>query len=369
MSGTSVATALQVAQSLLRGVDFDPATAEQQFGEAYGLFFELYNGATDSLKSAQDRHLAAITIADYARAVLRSEMTKEAAGAAIQASVKVSAESDYTGSAPARGEADLSQLILNSEAEILKAALRVRRAIEQLPLGQDVPVAVEYALTLISDQSKRYAVAGTQGLTDKDGYHVFIATMPILTDIVIEAWGRLGNTYYNPSETVFTRSYVRSQMSELSKYLEAYDMGLGDRLSSVLDDTADFIFDIADREGQTFDSLPARDRQGMSIGIAKYLIAISQRAWRLCINNLISEVDDLLADEEKAMEWLDSKAQPIDSKSLFRAIERVYVESPEFSHDADIDLETLDTLVMDEFGLTVQAADAMVEEMSPWTMS
>lgn len=369
MSRTNIATALRVAQSLLQGAELKPEQAEQQFGLAYGIFFELYTSVIESADTESGRMETAIIIADYARAVLRSELTLEAAKLATSETVKLHSASDFGFVRPADVSPTLNRLILQSEAEILKAALRVRRAIEQLPLGQDIPVASEYVMTLICDQAKRYSVTKSQGLTEIDGYHIFIATVPIVADIALEGWGRLGNTYYNPRDTLFTLAYVKSQMSDFKTYLEAYDMGIGEKISGFMDETAAFIYQVAEKESQRFDCLTVRDQQGVCIGIAKHLIAISQRAWRLCINNLISDVDDLLADENKALEWLESAETPIDTAALIRALERVYTESAGFSHDADIDLESLDAIVIGEFSLTVQAADAMVEEMSPWTMS
>lgn len=369
MSRTNIATALRVAQSLLQGVEFKAEQAEQQFGLAYGIFFELYTSVIDSTDTESGRMETAIIIADYTRAVLQSELTLETAKLAIAETVIIHSESDFGFAGLDDDSPTLDRLILQSEAEILKVALRVRRAIEQLPLGQDISVASEYVMTLICDQAKHYSLSKSQGLTEIDGYHIFIATVPVVTDIALEGWGRLGNTYYNPGEHVFTLSYVKGQMSDFKTYLEAYDMGIGEKISGLIDDTADYIYQVAEKESKRFDCLSARDQQGVCIGIAKHLIAISQRAWRLCINNLISDVDDLLADKNKALEWLESADTPIDTSALIRALDRVYTESTGFSHDADIDLESLDAIFVGEFSLTVQAADAMVEEMSPWTMS
>lgn len=370
MSGThDLTTALRVAQSLLQGIDLDPNQAESQFGAAFGTFFELYNSAAAEPNGHYSRHLVAITIADYARSVLRGETSLETAKIAVSEAVKANESGDFSVSGALGDSAELSQLILQSETEVLRTALRVRRAVEQLSLGQDVQVAAEYVLTLICDNAKRYAVARSNGLTEADGYQIFISTMPIITDIAVECWGRLGNTYFNPTEAVFTQSYVDSLMGDFKTYLAAYDMGLGGKIVSVVDETAAFIHEVAERESRKYDCLTARDREGVCVGIAKHLISISQRAWRLCINNLISEVDDLLADEQKALEWLEGPSTQIDTKALLRAIERVYADSRGFSTDADVDLETLDALVSEEFTLTVQAADAMVEEMSPWSMS
>jgi hypothetical protein len=369
MSRTNIATALRVAQSLLQGVELKPEQAEQQFGLAYGIFFELYASVIESADTESGRMETAIIISDYARSVLRSEMSLEAAKLATSETVKIHSEIDFGFVRPTDSTPTLDRLILQSETEILKVALRVRRTIEQLPLGQDITVASEYVMTLICDQARRYSIAKAQGLTEIDGYHIFIATVPVVTDIALEGWGRLGNTYYNPGENVFTLAYVKAQMSDFKTYLEAYDMGIGEKVSGLMDETATYIYQVADKESQRFDCISARDQHGVCIGIAKHLIAISQRAWRLCINNLISDVDDLLADESKALKWLESENTPIDTDTLIRALERIYMESTEFSSDADIDLESLDAIVVGEFSLTVQAADAMVEEMSPWTMS
>lgn len=369
MSGINdVTTSLKVAQSLLSGIDFTPERAEQEFGHAYRIFFDLYNAASDAVSRQSDAHTAAECIAHFARSVLHGELTIEQAMTAVKQSA-----AQVSGSLPVSDAVEdddaLAPLIFRSETALLQSALRVRKAIEQLPLGQEVDVATEYVLTLVSDKAHSYAVARSKGLTEADGYRIFINTVPVATDIAVDAWGRLGSTYYNPSSATFSLSFVQSQMSDLEKYVRAYDLGLGKRLDDVLAQTAQFIFDMADREGQRYDSLSASDRQGVSLGIALHLLRLAQRAWRLCINNLINEVDELLTDEEKGIEWLGSDRPPIDVHALFSAIQKLYNNSDGFSFDADVDLESLDTVVNQEFTLTAQAADAMIEEMSPWSMS
>ncbi|WP_138437880.1 hypothetical protein [Marinobacter shengliensis] len=363
-----VTTSLKVAQSLLSGIDFTPERAEAEFGRAYRIFFDLYNAAAESVTRPSDAYETAEYIAHFARSVLQEELTLEQALIAVR-----QAAGQVVGSLPegdSEGDNDaLAPLIFRSESALLSSSLRVRKAIEQLPLGQEVDVATEYVLTLISDKAHSYAVARSQGLTEADGYRIFINTVPVATDIAIDSWGRLGSTYYNPSSATLSLSFIKAQMVDLEKYVRAYDLGLGSKLDDILAQTAQFIFDMADREGQRYDSLSNSDRQGVSLGIALHLLGLTQRAWRLCINNLINEVDDLLTNEEKGLEWLESDKAPIDIQGLFAAIQKLYSSSDGFSFDADIDLESLDAVVNQEFALTAQAADAMIEEMSPWSMS
>ena len=76
----------------------------------------------------------------------------------------------------------------------------------------------------------------------------------------------------------------------------------------------------------------------------------------------------MLAEPEKAKKWLSEIEKPIDVDALLAAIRNLHAELPAFTNDADIDLDSLDELVSQEFALTAQAADAMISEVVPWSM-
>ncbi|WP_372997354.1 hypothetical protein [Marinobacter sp.] len=361
-------TALGVSRTLLQKVSFDSSNVEGQFGEAYQVYHDLWSVITSgSALSDGSRHDVAIAIAGYASEVISGAMSIDVAKLVIGQTI-AEAEEASTESPGEGHESSMDQLVHESEAEILKAALKIRRAVEQMPLGQDSDIAVSYILTLVSDRAKNYSRERSQNMSVSDGFEIFIRTMPLVTDIALDAWSRLGSTYYNPTNIVFERSYVRGALSEFRTYLEAYDMGLGAAVGDLVTRTADFIAEVAENEVSRFEHLSKTDINGVKLGIADQLIAIAQRAWRLCINNLISEVDEMLAEPEKAKQWLEQTDKPIEPDALLAAIRSLYAELPAFTNDADIDLESLDELVNQEFALTVQAADAMVSEMVPWSM-
>jgi len=361
-------TALGVSRTLLQKVTSGSENIEGQFGEAYQIYHDLWSVVSGHASlSPVNRHEIAVAIAGYASEVIVGSLSNDDAKLIISRTLtevdEASAESHES-----HGEKGIDQLVHASEAEILKSALKVRRAVEQMPLGQDSDIAVSYILTLVSDRAKSYSKERSQNMSVSDGFEIFIRTMPLVTDIALDAWSRLGSTYYNPTNIVFDKSYVRGALSEFRTYLEAYDMGLGAAVGDLVKQTADFIAEVAESEVARFEHLSKSDINGVKLGIADQLIAIAQRAWRLCINNLISEVDEMLAEPEKAKQWLEGTDKPIDSDALLAAIRGLYAELPTFTNDADIDLDSLDALVNQEFALTVQAADAMVSEMVPWSM-
>lgn len=361
-------TALGVSRTLLQKVTTGSEDIEGQFGEAYQIYHDLWSEVSDKASSApESRHDIAIAIAGYAGEVISGSVGLEEAKRVIRHTI-TEAEETWADNRIQEQDASIDRLVHASEAEILKAALKVRKAVEQMPLGQDTDIAVSYILTLVSDRAKTYSQERSQSLSVADGFEIFVRTMPLVTEIALDAWSRLGSTYYNPTNIVFERSYVRGALSEFRTYLEAYDMGLGAAVGDLVDRTAEFIAEVAENEVARFEHLSKSDINGVKLGIADQLIAIAQRAWRLCINNLISEVDEMLAEPEKAKQWLEETDKPIDADALLAAIRNLHAELPTFTNDADIDLDSLDELVSQEFALTVQAADAMVSEMVPWSM-
>ncbi len=362
-----ITAALHVSRVLVKACDLTNGNAEESFGEAYRVFFALFDQVASQASSEQMRRDSAIHIADYAVAVLDGGMTMEVALGAVQRAVatQVAILEDGWSS----DEESVSAHILNSESEILKSALRIRKLIEQLPLGQEMQTANEYLMTLVVDTAKAYGVERSEGLTELDGYRLFVKAMPVLTDITIECWGRLASAYYNPEGRVLSDSLVDAEMSDFIRYIESYDMGQKENLPRIKADTLRFVSQVAQRESERLDLIGAIDRQGLSIGMVQRLLNLAQRGWRMCINETISEVDEILNDEQAALDWLESGApSAMGNRSFFSGLERLHAQQEPFSHDADVDLQSIDKLVKYEFSVTVQAADAMIGEMLPWSM-
>lgn len=361
-------TALGVSRNLLHGVDPESDSIEAKFGEAYQVYYDLWSViAEKTTVPNSQRHDLAIVLAGYASDVVCGSISLDQAKNVLARTAE-EADDAFEDVRPSNQEKSLEQLIHSAESEILKAALKIRKAVDQMPLGQDAEIAVSYVLTLVSDRAKAYSTERSHNLTVADGFEIFVRTMPVVTDIALDAWSRLGSTYYNPTNIVFDRSYVRGALSEFRAYVEAYDMGLGSAVAELVNQTADFIAEVAESEVSRFEHLSKSDINGVKLGIADQLIGIAQRAWRLCINNLISDVDEMLAEPEKAKKWLSEIEKPIDVDALLAAIRNLHAELPAFTNDADIDLDSLDELVSQEFALTAQAADAMISEVVPWSM-
>jgi len=363
-------TALQVSRRLLKNAGSDPTMIQEEFAKAYNLFYQFWPKASAKLDGASDaRFDVAIQVADYVADIVSGRITEEQGFSAITAAVfSVTTEEASLGGSAQEAEAELRKLIQNSESAILATALKVRRAVQQMPLGQDIGVAVSYMLTMITDRSKEYAVARTQSMTEIDGYHVFLKTLPIVTDIALDAWSRLGSSYYNPTAIVLDKSYVRAALSDFAQFVSIYDMGMGPAIADLTEKTAEFVTEIAEAEVAKFEHLSGTDINGIKLGVADQLIGITERAWRLCMNNLISDVDDLLAEPDKAKQWLEETETPIKPDVFLNAVRSLYSQLPAFTHDADIDLDQVDELVRQEIQLTTEAAQAMIDEMTPWTM-
>jgi hypothetical protein len=365
-----VTTALQVSRRLLKNTGPDQEDLQKDFAKAYEVFYQFWPIASEKLSdSSLSRFDVAVIVADFVSDIIAGNRSLEDGEQAIsQALSNVTSDEASMPEGSEQPSEQIQRLIHESESAILAIALKVRRSVEQMPLGQDVGIAVSYMLTLITDRSKSYAVSRTQSMTEIDGYHVFLKTLPIVTDITLDAWSRLGSTYYNPTAIVFDQSYVRAALADFSDFVTVYDMGMGEAVSDLVEKTASFIAEVAEAEVQRFDHLSRSDINGIKLGVADQLIGITERAWRLCMNNLISDVDDLLTDPEAAKKWLAETDAPIKPDSLLAAIRSLYSQVPTFTHDADIDLDQLDDLVTQEVALTTQAAQAMIDEVTPWSM-
>ena len=122
-------TALGVSRTLLQKVASDSKNIEGQFGEAYKIYHDLWSVVSGHLSIAvESRHDIAIAVAGFASEVIVGALSLDDAKCIIACTVTEAHAASDENSAEEH-EKGIDQLIHASEAEILKAALKVRRAV------------------------------------------------------------------------------------------------------------------------------------------------------------------------------------------------------------------------------------------------
>lgn len=256
---------------------------------------------------------------------------------------------------------------VSAGSAILCASLKIKDLITEIPMGQDVDIAFEYLMGLVTELSEDYAKLNASGLQDRDIVDLFSSTLPVMTQLVCDSWVSAAISELNPQNRLPSKHTVREGLERFKGYVSSYDLGHAATVDILLEQVSEYIDSLSSKAaiGQTF--IRNSNTLSYQVALSMFLAKLAEGSWRQSVNKQLLELDKMLDDEDMAIKWLNTKGrEPLSLTDYFAVLESSFRASEPFTKDADFEIDIVQRVAKERASLLVGASDAITQEAAFW---